>query len=469
MTELAGRKLNIEGASAVLQNQTPAPDLSAAVTSLQQLLKAERDARLAATLDELWFVIANESRRALQARQIFVLEPTSRGCLMRAVSSLSKVDRDSPTIHWLERVAREMAQGLDTKQFVEMQISSLPSGRDEQAGLFPFPQIMLCALRSRRGEIMAYLMAARETTFGEAGRAAAERLTESFSHAAEALGAARQRSGRITRRRLAFAGAVTGFAALAFVPVPMTVLAPAEVVAQDAFVVTAPIDGTIGQIAVDAGQTVKSGDILARFVDITQRNQLEIAEQEVAVAEAKWRQISLAAFNDATARRELTVVTSERVLKQAERDYAREVLNRTIIRAERDGLVIYADKRELIGRPIQTGQRLMEVADPTKIRIRAQAPLDDAMALQTGGRLRFFPDADPLNPVDATVSETGHQARPTESGSLAFRVDADIPAAATERLRIGHRGTAQIFGETVNLGFYLLRRPLSAFRQKFGL
>jgi hypothetical protein len=65
--------------------------------------------------------------------------------------------------------------------------------------------------------------------------------------------------------------------------------------------------------------------------------------------------------------------------------------------------------------------------------------------------------------------ETGHQPRPTESGSLAFRVDADMAGSARERLRIGHRGTAQIFGETVSLGFYLLRRPLSAFRQKFGL
>jgi multidrug efflux pump subunit AcrA (membrane-fusion protein) len=469
MTGLADRRLMIEGASAVLQNQTQAPDLSAAVTSLQLLLKVERDTRQAATLDELWFVIANESRRALQARQIFVLEPAPKGCTMRAVSSLSKVERDSPTIRWLERVARDMTRGLTDKLFVEMHIPGLPAGRDEQAGLFPFPQAMLCAIRSRRGEAMAYMLAVRETAFGDAERAAAGRLVECFGHAAEALGGARRRAGRMTRRRFAIAIAAAAAGALAFVPVPMTVLAPAEVVAQDAFVVTAPIEGTIGQVTVDAGQTVKAGDVLARLVDTAQRNQLEIAEQEVAVAEARWRQISLAAFNDATARRELSVVTSERTLKQAERDYARDLLARTVIRAERDGVAIYADKRELTGRPVQTGQRLMEVADPAKIRIRAQAPLDDAMALQTGGRLRFFPDADPLNPVDAVVTETGHQARPTESGSLAFRVDADMPVAAAERLRIGHRGTAQIFGETVSLGFYLLRRPLSALRQKFGL
>jgi multidrug resistance efflux pump len=469
MSQPSQHKLLIEGVSTVIPKAASVSDLTAAVSSLQQIMKVEREARLAVTLDELWFVIANESRRILQARQIFVLEATAKGNLMRAVSSLSRVDRDSPTIRWLERVSRDMVNVLEADACIEMQISMLPSGQDEQAALFPFPIILLCALRSRTGQDIAYIMAAREATFGEAQRASAKRLTESFEHAAEALGAVKRKSMRLTRRRIGVISAVFSVAALAVVPVPLTVLAPAEVIAQEAFVVTAPIEGTIGQIPVDAGHMVKTGDVIVRLVDTAQRNQLEIAEQEVGVAEAKWRQISLAAFSDPTSRRELSVVTSEKTLKQAERDYARDLLARTVIRAEREGVAIYADKRELVGRPVQTGQRLMDIADPSKIRIRAQAPLDDAMALQVGGHVRFFPDADPLNPVDATVVETGHQARPTESGSLAFRVDADMPASATERLRIGHRGTAQIFGANVSLGFYLLRRPLSAFRQKFGL
>jgi multidrug resistance efflux pump len=465
----AAPRLRIDGPAAAQQVQPSAPDLLGAITSLQQLLKIERDARLAKTLDELWFVIANESRKALHARQIFVLEPTTGGCLMRAISSLSKVERDSPTVRWLERLALEMATMLAGKALTGAPIAALKAGRDEQAALFPFPHALLGAVRSRQGERLALLLAVREMPFGEAEQAAAERLTESFGHAAEALGGATHRAGKLTRRRWLAAAASAAALALALVQVPMTALAPAEVAAHEPFVVTAPIDGTIGQIAIDAGQPVKAGDVLARLIDTAQRNQLEIAEQEVAVAEAKWRQVSLAAFNDANARRELTVVTSERLLKQAERDYARDLLARTVIRAERDGIAIFADKRELTGRPIQTGQRLMEVADPLKMRIRAQAPLDDAMALQPGARLKFFPDADPLNPVEATIIEAGHQARPTDSGSLAFRVEAGISSAAADRLRIGHRGTAQIFGENVSLGFYLFRRPLSALRQKFGL
>jgi multidrug resistance efflux pump len=447
----------------------PGPDLANIVKSLQLLLKIERDARQAKTLSELWFIAANESRRALQARQVFVLEAHGKVLRMCAVSSLSKVERESPTILWLERLAQDCVVSLGDKRAFLGPIFALASGKDDSAKVFPFPHLVILPLHSADQTPLAYMMAVREMPFGETEAATGERLAESFAYSAVAMGGSRRRSRRKAGRLLAVASAIAIVAALVFVPVPMTVLAPAEVIARDAFLVTAPSDGTIDTITVESNQAVKAGDILIRFIDTAPRNQLAIAEQELAVAEAKWRQVSFAAFNDPAARKEIMSVTSERELKRAERDYALDLLARTTIRAERDGLAIFADKRELIGRPVQTGQRLMEIADTSRIRIRAQAPVDDAMALKQGSRLKLFPDADPLNPVETTVSETAHQARQTENGSLAFRVDADIPATAVSQLRIGHRGTAQIFGESTSLGFFLFRRPLSALRQKVGL
>jgi multidrug efflux pump subunit AcrA (membrane-fusion protein) len=444
-------------------------DLSGIVTSLQQLLKIEHEARHAATTDELWFLLANESRRILQARQIFVLECTVSRCRVLAVSSLAKVDRESPTIRWLERVGLELQRLAPEKACVQARLPDLKAGADADARQFPFPHVMISPLRARQGQVFACLLAVREQSFQEAETTAAERLSQCFAHAAEALGAVRNQKAFVTGKRIAGLVGVAALAALAMLPVPMTVLAPAEVVAQEPFMVTAPIDGAIGEIMADPGQVIRKGDTVARLVDTQQRNQLAIAEQEVSVAEAKWRQVSLAAFGDANARRELTIVTTERDLKRAERDYAQELLARTVIRSDRDGVALFADKRELIGRPVQTGQKLMEVADPAKLRLRAQASIDDAMALRSGATIRFFPDADPLNPLELKVTDASHQARATESGTLAFRVDADIPEQAAERLRIGHRGTAQIHGEPVALGFYLFRRPLSALRQRFGL
>ncbi len=445
------------------------PNLAAAVQSLQTLLKVENESRQARTLEELWFALANECRRALNARQIFVLTPRGHVMRMAAISSLAKVERESPTVLWLEKLVANWAHASQGADVSREEIDKLPGGSGETADVFPFRHAMLAPVRDGGLEVFAHILAVREMPFGDAEAAAAQRLSGVFGYAARALGAGKAIHRRRKARALLASSIAAIIAALTLIQTPMAVLAPAEVVARDALVVTAPLDGTIEQVVVEAGQQVRAGDALVRLVDTTQRNQVAIAEQELAVAEARWRQVSLAAFNDPNARRELTAVTTERDLKRAELNYAEERLARMVIRADRDGIAIFADKRELVGRPVQTGQRLMEIADPGRMRIRAMASVDDAMALSPGATLKLYPDADPLNAIETRVAEAAHQARPTESGALAFRIDADVPPEALGRLRIGHRGTAQITGERVSLGFFLFRRPLSAFRQRFGL
>jgi multidrug resistance efflux pump len=444
--------------------RTTAPDLTGTVAKLQSLLKVEHDARLATTLAELWFVLANDARRLLDARQIYVLD--SRGCV-RAVSSLAKVDRDSATIRWIERSAAELFRRAGDERVL---VSSLPefAAVDEATALhFPFGQFLHLTLKARDGRRFATAVAVRETSFSDAEKATAGRLALTFGHAAEALGGARQ-SGRMRRPMIAaIAGAAA--AALMLIQVPMAVLAPAEVVARRPMVVAAPVDGVIDAVPVDIGKAVKAGDVVLRLSDTQARNQYEIAGQELAVAEARWRQISLAAFQDAAARRELAVAATEVTLKRAERNYAADLLSRMVVRADRDGIAVYADRRELIGRPVQTGQRILEIADPGDLIVRINAPVDDAMAMRPGARAKIFLDADPLNPVAARLTEAGLQARQTENGALAFRVDAEVDREAIGRLRIGHRGAAQILGDDVSLGFYLFRRPISWARQKVGL
>jgi multidrug resistance efflux pump len=461
------RTVNIELAASDTHGEA-SHNLVGAVQSLRTLLKIESESRQAKSLDELWWVAANECRRAIIARQIYVFTRHGRSLRMAAVSSLAKVDRESPTVVWLEGLAADWARTPATDVRVAV-IGELAGGRGDVADMFPFKHCMLAALRHGEQEPHAYLLAVREQAFGEPETAAAERLAGAFGYAAAALGITRRRKLWGRSKLVLAAGLAALAAALVFVRTPLAVLAPAEIVARDSFAVTAPVEGVIDQVVADANQPVRAGDALVRLADTVQRNQLAIAEQELAVAEAKWRQISLAAFNDPAARRELTIVTTERDLKRAERAYAAELLGRMTIRAERDGLAIYADRRELVGRPVQIGQRLIEIADPSRMRIRAMASVDDAMALSPGARLKFYPDADPLNAVEAIVADAAHQARQNESGALAFRVDADVPAEALHRLRIGHRGTAQISGESVSLGFFLFRRPISALRQRFGL
>jgi Biotin-lipoyl like/HlyD family secretion protein len=251
-------------------------------------------------------------------------------------------------------------------------------------------------------------------------------------------------------------------------PVPMTALAPAEVVALNPMIVSSPIDGVIDSIDVDPGQVVKVGDVLVRLSDTALRNKVEIARRDVFVGEARAKQASILAMSDARGRHELGIAEADLELKRAEQTFASDMLNRTVIRASRAGIAAYADRKALIGRPVATGERVMEIADPTLVEVRVDVAVPDAVALVPAGRVKLFLDIDPLNPRDAHIVRSDYKARPGESDALSFRTFAifDDNSAVP---RIGMRGTAQIYGAQTMLGVFLFRRPIASARQYLGL
>ena len=173
-------------------------------------------------------------------------------------------------------------------------------------------------------------------------------------------------------------------------------------------------------------------------------------------------------FVDEAAKRELAQSRAELKLKVAERDFARDTFNKSQVRAPRDGIVIYSDRKEWVGKPVVTGQRILEIADATKVEMRANLPVADVLNLKPGARVRAFLDGDPLNPVDAKITSASHQARMVEGLGLVYRIEAQF-LAGQPLPRPGVRGTAQLFSDKAPLGYYLFRRPLTWLRQKVGI
>ena len=55
-----------------------------------------------------------------------------------------------------------------------------------------------------------------------------------------------------------------------------------------------------------------------------------------------------------------------------------------------------------------------------------------------------------------------------EGDKLAYRIYAELEEPP-QGMRLGIRGTAQIYGDRVFLGYSLFRKPIALMRQKFGL
>ena len=174
-------------------------------------------------------------------------------------------------------------------------------------------------------------------------------------------------------------------------------------------------------------------------------------------------------FTDASSRHELGIARAELALRLGERDYAKELLDNAEIRAVMDGIVIFPDKRELIGKPAVVGERLMEIADADRVEVRVALPVADAIVLKQGARTDLFLDSEPLSSRRARIARSDYKARPSDGDILSIGVTAKFEDESRPLPRLGVRGTAKIYGESVSLGLYLLRRPLSALRQWVGL
>ena len=439
--------------------------------ALIRLLRVEGEARTAKSLEELMVLIANESQLLLRARQCFVARSGPTGHLqICAGSTLGKVDRNTPLLQSLELELARIQVGKDSPQIRPCRLwpDETTVDMSDNAEKYAYRDALWVPLLGRTGALLAGLLLLRDEPWQKSDIVLAQRLAVSFAQAwfwQTSTGPGRPRF-EINRKRLAI-GVVVALAIAVF-PVSLTTLAPMEIVARDPFLVTAPMDGVIESIPVAPSTPVKQGDVLVRFASTVLKNRLEVADREVEVADARVKKTMLAAVSDMRARHELALSQAELAVKTAERDYASDMLARSVVTAERAGLTVFGDKRDVLGKPVSTGERIMEIAVPTEVDIRISVPVGDSIELGDDKRAKIFLDSAPLDPRAATVTASDYHAKPQDGGAVAYRVTARFDDQS-EAPRLGLRGTAQLYGGRVPLIYYVLRRPLSAARQWIGL
>ncbi|MGC4026050.1 MAG: hypothetical protein QM744_13435 [Mesorhizobium sp.] len=124
----------------------------AASAGIELLLKAESEARRAATVGELQFAIANETMKLARARQIFLLTLGNGKPRVAQVSSISKIDRDLPRLRWIESVVRALGADVGLAKAREFVLPAYCSPDDQEHKDYPFrfmSWIPLLTLRRR--------------------------------------------------------------------------------------------------------------------------------------------------------------------------------------------------------------------------------------------------------------------------------------------------------------------------------
>jgi HlyD family secretion protein len=456
----------------------PAPTASAPPAQepdpISQFIDLEVEARRCPDLDALRYAIVNSTRKIAHFDQAFLAEPkVSGGWTVTHASSVVTIDRNAKAIQsleaWIQKWRQEAAAGLCEPRLANLAGDALPTAQPDPA--VPFPHALWLPIKTRDGRIIAALIAVKRENWRPQHSALLLPLADAYGHAWNALAplsaapAARLRK-YVSKSRLAIA--TVGMALIAaFIPVPLSALAPAEITAADPMLVTAPIDGVIGEIAVPPGTWVDKGAPIIKFVDVKLRNEVEVAKRNKTVSESRHFKIMQSAIATQKDMQEIGTAKAELDVAFAELRFAEDMLARSIVRAERSGLLIYAAKSDWIGKPVTVGERLMEIGDPASTEMKIDVSVSDAVAIQREGAVALFLDGDPLNAVEGKVQRVSYRPTLTNEQQLAFRVYAKFTDGQPRR--IGLRGVARVNSANVSLWFYLFRRPIAALRQRFGV
>ena len=435
-----------------------------APSPLQILIAIEGEALDAKDILSLKHIAVNRPRSLLKFGHVIWVHRNGHSIRLDAISSQSQIDKTTPFAQWMtsELTARARKNLLDSE--AEWQFDN---NKDEGSLAYPFSHALYAPFSPHPKS--GGLLFTRDTKFKDREKPQIKRLSQIFGVTAAAMGQ-RKRARMTIKKRNIFYGTLIALALLSFIPVPMTTLAPAEIVAESPYIITAPMDGVVEQILVPPNTLVNEKTPLVRLVDTTYKNEYILAEQEQFVADAKLRQASLTSFIDNKAKREIAVAKAEKSMANARQNYARDRLSKTIIQTPKSGLAIYSDPTEWSGRPVATGETIIQIADPSRVLLRIDVPLTVGESLQNEARVRMFMDSDPLTPIEAEIMNASFYAQATPNGQMAYEAYAALDLTESSELpRIGTRGVAKIYGETAPLGYWLLRRPITIARQFLGI
>lgn len=436
--------------------------------ALTTLLHLEQRALVASTAANLGFTVANETLALVAYRQAAVFNIAANGkAEVMTASGLVSVSDDSPFVVWLNRFAQTFPSDGECHR-LSFADAAPEFGEGWQEWLPD--QLLVASLRGVDGVVAGMVMYAREGPWHDGEVLLLDRLHLTFGYCLGAL--------NLRKRGVAWAvaslprgrarWALLGLVAALFIPVRLSALAPAEVVALNAMAVAAPQEGVIAAVFVQPNAPVKTGDVLFSMVDTTLSSRREVALKALSIASAEALAAQQRAFDDLKSKGDLAAATGRVNEKEAELAAVDALLGRIVVKAERDGIAIFSDANDWLGRPVQTGERVMQVANPNDTGVLIWLSAADALNLEAGAPVRLFLHTDPLSPLGAELYQTSYQAVQSPDGVAAYRLFGRFDKTASPQ-RIGLRGTARVSGDWALLGYYLLRRPIAAVREWSGV
>ncbi|MBF0622949.1 MAG: HlyD family efflux transporter periplasmic adaptor subunit [Magnetococcales bacterium] len=442
---------------------------------LSTLLQLQRELLQGDTADALIFIVVNDSHRLVPYRQAIYWEPKSRRkARIKAASGVSQIDSNAPFSIWMQQVCSGQLKRGDAKLARVVGKDDVHTRLHEGWEQWSAGHVLWLPLVDQSSDtLLGGLWMDRNVPWQESEITILKLLAEVQAHALASLHCRKRsfahRLRAILPKSIWRVLLLLIITACMWIPIHQSVLAPAEVVPLDPVVVTSPLDGVVKTFFIKPHEAVRKDQPLFSLDDTAIRNRHEVAKKSLAVVKAEHLQAAQKAFWDTESKADLALLEAQITTKKAEVEYTRELLDRVIIRAERDGMAVFNDINDWIGKPVALGEKVMTLADPEHSELQIWIPVSDAINLDAGAKTLFFLNVDPTKPLSASLYRASFEAQKTPEDILAYQGKATFSDDLLVQPRVGLKGTAKIFGREVYLYYYLSRRPLAAARQFLGL
>ncbi|MEP0520535.1 MAG: HlyD family efflux transporter periplasmic adaptor subunit [Hyphomicrobiales bacterium] len=437
---------------------------------LSALVQIEADLRASADVSELGFILVNSLHKIVENEHALVWYAHSGK--VSAVSGGVSIDHDSIQTRWFANVFKRMAKTQpDQRVPKEILPEHLSADLAAEFSTNIPAHLAWVPLLGTDNRLYGGILVLLRRTLDDAETRILERVANAAAFVLS-FHIRSQKSGlpNILRPIGNRWVQLLGLAAVAFamfIPIELSVLAPAKSAPSNPAIISAPLDGVIRNILVPPNQAVTRGEVVARMETNELQAAFEVANRRAAVLAADLRRATQKAFFEDDAKAQISLLLAQLREREAERDLAQERLSRVELRAPIDGVAILADQNEWTGRPVRTGERILIVAKPTEALLEILIPVEDAVVVEEGAKIEFFSSVSPNKPIKAVLERVAYTSSVQPDQTLAFRAEARFSEAETPP-RLGFTGTAKIFSDKVPLYYALFRKPAATIRRTLG-
>lgn len=447
------------------------------IEGLATLLVLDDEIKKITNLREFGFFTTNETHRLIPYHTAFLWQKKEIGGIsVLAQSGTAELDTHAPINQWLKSIIGAWLITSNAKKIHQFDLANNDAGienlvfneADEWTNVLP-THILWCPLLTKEsGSVSGGLVLFRETPFTDAETKMISWLIASYQYTWQILTKPKLGSAwRRIKEKHFYLGIGFIIICIMLFPIRLSVLGNATVVAKDPELINAPMQGVIKSFAVSPGQKVRKGQLLLTIDKTDLLAEGEVRQKEYQLTETKLRTAINQGFDNTDSRSEIPILQSQLKIDKARIDYTKALLDKTDVVSPINGVVVFDSKEDWVGQPVQTGERILSVADPNNVRLKITIPVSNIIRLEVGAPGEFFLYGQ-LFSVPFELKTLGYNAKLLPNKILAYQLDANFKDIS-EKPQLGSEGTARVYGDRVPLIYYLLRKPLQAIRQTLGI